>query len=73
MTREPCLGLPARFDLDRAEAQSEVSGKTGVSDFPNRMVWFWQIQLSSTVRTDDKDMTNLYPSGIWMREGKDRG
>jgi hypothetical protein len=32
MTSEPCLGSPSWFELDRAGAQLEVSGKTGVSE-----------------------------------------
>jgi hypothetical protein len=41
MISESCLGLPARFELDRSRAQSEVLEKTGVSDFSNRIVQFW--------------------------------
>jgi hypothetical protein len=36
-----CLGLSSRLDLDRSRARFEVPGKTGVSDFPNRLVRFW--------------------------------
>jgi hypothetical protein len=41
MTSKPHLGSPARFELDRAGAQSEVSGKIEVFGFPNRIVRFW--------------------------------
>jgi hypothetical protein len=44
VNNEPRLGLLALFELDRSGVQSKVSGKTEVSSFPNRMVWFWQIQ-----------------------------
>jgi hypothetical protein len=40
VTSDPRLGLPKRFELDRSGAQSEVSGKTGVSGFPKQMVQF---------------------------------
>jgi hypothetical protein len=37
------------------------------------MVWFGQIQSSPVARTGDRDRANLHPSGVWAREGKDRG
>jgi hypothetical protein len=70
MTREPHLGSPVRFELDRAGAQFEVSGKTGVSGFPNRMVRFWQIQPSLMACNDDGDRANLHPNGVCATEGK---
>jgi hypothetical protein len=73
MTSEPRLGSPAWFKFDRAGVQSEVSRKIRVSDFPNQMVRFWQIQLSPATRADDRDRANLPPSDIWVREGKDHG
>jgi hypothetical protein len=73
VTSEPYLGLPARFEIDRAGAQSEVLVKTGVSDLSNRIVRFWQIQPSPVAHVNDKDRTNLHLSGVWAREGKDRG
>jgi hypothetical protein len=59
MTSEPHLGSPAWFELDRAEAQSKVSGKIRVSGIPNRMVRFWKIQTSPVTRVGDEDRTNL--------------
>jgi hypothetical protein len=63
MTSESRLGSPTWFELDRSEAQSEVSEKTGVSGFLNWMVHFWHIQFSPVARTGDRDRTNLHPSG----------
>jgi hypothetical protein len=71
MTSKPYLGLPARFELDRAGAQSEVSGKIEVSVFPNRMVRFWSIQPLPGPHSDDGDRANHHQSGIWARKGKD--
>jgi hypothetical protein len=45
MTSEPRLGSPAQFELDRSGAQSKISGKIGVSGFPNRMVRFVRFSL----------------------------
>jgi hypothetical protein len=73
MTSEPHLGLLTRFEFDRSGAQSKVSGKTRVFDFPNWMIQFWQIQPSPAARADDGDRANHHPSGIWAREGVDRG
>jgi hypothetical protein len=73
MTSEPCLGLRARFELDQAGAQSEVSRKTRISGFSNKMVQFWQIWPSPATHGDDGDRANLHPSGVWAREGKDCG
>jgi hypothetical protein len=73
MTSEPRLGLLARFELDRSGAQSEASRKIGVFGFLNQMVQFWQIQPSPVTRIDDGNKANLHPSGVWVREGKDRG
>jgi hypothetical protein len=70
---EPRHGSPIQFELDRSGAWSEVSRKIRVSDFPNWMVQFWQIQPLPTACIGDRDRANLHPSGIWAREGKDRG
>jgi hypothetical protein len=43
MTNESCLVLLAGLELDQYGAQSDVTGKIGVLDFPNRNVRFWQI------------------------------
>jgi hypothetical protein len=64
MTSEPRLGLPAQFELDRSGAQSEVLGKTSVSDFLNRMIRFWQSWHSPAARIGDEDRANLHPSGV---------
>jgi hypothetical protein len=71
MTSESCLGSPTQFELHWSRAQSEVLGKTEVSNFSNRMVRFWLIQPSPVARVSDGDRANLHPSGIWAREGKD--
>jgi hypothetical protein len=64
MTSEPRLGSPTRFELNRAGAQYEVLGKIGVSDLPNWMVWFWQIQSSPAACVGDENRANLHPSDI---------
>jgi hypothetical protein len=73
MTSEPRLGSPTHFELDRVGAQSEASGKIRVSGFLNWIVQFLWIQPLPVSRTNDGDRDNLPHSGIWVREGKDRG
>jgi hypothetical protein len=73
MISKPRLGLPTQFELDRGGAQSEVSGKIGMSGFLNQMVRFWPILPSPATSAGDRDRANLHSSGVWVREGKDHG
>jgi hypothetical protein len=66
------LAHPHSLSLNELEHNLKFQGKPEY-DFPNRMVRFWQIQSSPAARVDDGDRANLHPSGVWAREGKDRG